>query len=198
MNPEKIHFVGNVMIDTLLKHRGKADGLNVASGLGIDGTDYALMTLHRPSNVDNPAVLQGILTAVQDISTSLPVIFPIHPRTSQRIREFDLDAMVHGSVRLTDPLGYLEFLNLMSGARLVLTDSGGLQEETTILGVPCLTIRQNTERPVTISEGTNELVGTDPDRIREAADRILAGKWKTHPAYPNTGTAKPLNVLLLC
>jgi UDP-N-acetylglucosamine 2-epimerase (non-hydrolysing) len=183
VNPEKIHFVGNVMIDTLLKHRGKADGLNVASGLGIDGTDYALMTLHRPSNVDNPAVLQGILTAVQDISTSLPVIFPIHPRTSQRIREFDLDAMVHGSVRLSDPLGYLEFLNLMSGARLVLTDSGGLQEETTILGIPCLTIRQNTERPVTISEGTNELVGTDPARIREAADRILAGNWKT-PRVP--------------
>ncbi len=183
VNAEKIHFVGNVMIDTLQKHRGSADGLNVASRLGVDGEAYALMTLHRPSNVDNLAILQGILTAVQDISTSLPVIFPIHPRTSQRIREFELDAMVHGRVRLTEPLGYLEFLNLMSGARMVLTDSGGLQEETTILGIPCLTIRQNTERPVTISEGTNELVGTDPDRIRETAERILAGKRKT-PRVP--------------
>ena len=179
VNPKKIHFVGNVMIDTLLKHRGRAEGLNVASRLGVvDGQAYALMTLHRPSNVDNMAILQDILSAVRDISTSLPVIFPIHPRTSQRIREFELDAMVHDKIRLTDPLGYLDFLNLMSGARLVLTDSGGLQEETTILGIPCLTIRENTERPVTISEGTNELVGTDPARIREAADKILAGNWK--------------------
>jgi UDP-N-acetylglucosamine 2-epimerase (non-hydrolysing) len=183
VNPERIHFVGNVMIDTLLKHRERADGLNVASRLGIEGDAYALMTLHRPSNVDNRATLQDILTAVQDISTSLPVIFPIHPRTSQRIREFELDSMVHGKVQLTEPLGYLEFLNLMARARLVLTDSGGLQEETTILGVPCLTIRENTERPVTISEGSNELVGTDPDRIRAAAERILSGKWKT-PRVP--------------
>ena len=183
VNPEKIHFVGNVMIDTLLKHRERAAGLNLASRLGIEGDAYALMTLHRPSNVDNRATLQDILTAVQDISTSLPVIFPIHPRTSQRIREFELDPMVHGKVRLTEPLGYLEFLNLMAGARLVLTDSGGLQEETTILGIPCLTIRENTERPVTISEGSNELVGTDPDRIRAAANQILSGNWKT-PRVP--------------
>ncbi len=180
VRPEKIHFVGNVMIDTLLRHRRKADGLNVAAQLGIDSRAYALMTLHRPSNVDHPAVLMNILGAVQDIAKSLPVILPIHPRTAQRIREFELDPMVHGNVRMTEPLGYLEFLNLMSGARLVLTDSGGLQEETTILGVPCLTIRENTERPVTISQGTNELVGTDPDRIRRAAAKVLAGTWKSH------------------
>ena len=183
VNPEKIHFVGNVMIDTLIKHRERAASLNLASRLGIEGDAYALMTLHRPSNVDDRVILEGILTAVQDISSSLPVIFPIHPRTSQRIREFELDAMVHGKVRLMEPLGYLEFLNLMARARLVLTDSGGLQEETTILGIPCLTIRENTERPVTISEGSNELVGTDPDRIRAGAEQILSGKWKT-PRVP--------------
>ena len=186
---EKIHFVGNVMIDTLLAHKGKAEGLDSASRFGVDGESYALMTLHRPSNVDDRSTLEDILTAVQDISKSLPVIFPIHPRTSRRIREFELDPMVHGNVKLTEPLGYLEFLNLMSGAQLVLTDSGGLQEETTILGIPCLTIRENTERPVTISEGTNELVGTDPDRIREQAGKILAGNWKT-PKVPELWDGK--------
>ena len=179
VDPEKIHFVGNVMIDTLIAHREKAETLDVASRFGMDGTGYAVMTLHRPSNVDHPAVLRDILQAVQEISESMPVIFPIHPRTARRVREFELDSMVHGGLRLTDPLGYLEFLNLMSGASLVLTDSGGLQEETTILGVPCLTIRENTERPVTISEGTNVLVGRDPERILEEARKILAGNWKT-------------------
>ena len=175
---KKIHFVGNVMIDTLLQHREKATSLDVATGLGLDGGGYAVMTLHRPSNVDDPIVLQGILESVQEISKSMPVVFPIHPRTSGRIREFELDPLVHGAVRICDPLGYLEFLNLMSEARFVLTASGGLQEETTILGIPCLTIRENTERPVTITEGSNLLVGTDPERILEAARKILAGHWK--------------------
>ena len=183
VDPEKIHFVGNVMIDTLLAHREKADRLDMASRFGMDGSEYAVMTLHRPSNVDDRLVLQEILQAVQDISESMPVIFPIHPRTAQRIREFELDPMVHGGVRLSDPLGYLEFLSLMSGAKFVMTDSGGLQEETTILGVPCLTIRENTERPVTISEGTNVLVGTDRERILEEVRKILAGHWKT-PQVP--------------
>ncbi len=176
--PQKIHFVGNVMIDTLLKHRERAASMDVARGLGLDGEDYALMTLHRPSNVDDPSVLTGILQAVQQISRSLPVIFPIHPRTSARIKEFELASLVEGGVRISEPMGYLEFLNLMSKARLVMTDSGGLQEETTFLGVPCLTIRKNTERPVTISEGTNVLVGTDPERLLEAAGQILDGNWK--------------------
>ena len=175
---EKIHFVGNVMIDTLLKHRERAASLDVASDLGLDGGGYAVMTLHRPSNVDDPSVLQGILESVQEISQSMPVVFPIHPRTSGRIREFELDPLVHGAVRICDPLGYLEFLNLMSKARFVMTDSGGLQEETTILGIPCLTIRENTERPVTITEGSNLLVGSDPNRILEGARKILGGDWK--------------------
>ena len=183
VDPEKIHFVGNVMIDTLLAHREQADSLDMASRFGMDGTEYVVMTLHRPSNVDDRLVLQEILQAVQDISESMPVIFPIHPRTAQRIREFELDSMVHGGVRLSEPLGYLEFLSLMSGAKFVMTDSGGLQEETTILAVPCLTIRENTERPVTISEGTNVLVGTNRERILEEARKILARNWKT-PQVP--------------
>ena len=178
VDPEKIHFVGNVMIDTLLKHRERAASLDVAGGLGLSEGNYAVMTLHRPSNVDDPSVLRGILGAVQEISRSTPVIFPAHPRTSARIQEFDLGGLVGDGVRLVDPMGYLEFLNLMSKARLVMTDSGGLQEETTILGVPCLTIRENTERPVTISEGTNELVGTDPKALLESAGQILDGNWK--------------------
>jgi len=178
VDPGKIHFVGNVMIDTLLKHRERAASLDVAGGLGLDEGNYAVMTLHRPSNVDDPSVLRGILQAVQEISRSTPVIFPAHPRTSARIQEFDLGSLVEDGIRLADPMGYLEFLNLMSKARLVMTDSGGLQEETTILGVPCLTIRENTERPVTISEGTNELVGTDPKALLESAGQILDGNWK--------------------
>ena len=170
--PERIHFVGNVMIDTLLRHREQAAALDIASRFGLGSRDYALMTLHRPSNVDDPVVLRGILLAVQEISEFVPVIFPIHPRTSGRIREFALDGLVDGRVQISDPLGYLEFLSLMSKARFVMTDSGGMQEETTILGVPCLTIRNNTERPITISEGTNVLVGTEPDRIREEARRV--------------------------
>ena len=183
VDPSKIHFVGNVMIDTLLEHREQAEGLSVAARFGASAGGYAVMTLHRPSNVDNPVVLRGILEAVQEISETVPVIFPIHPRTSARIREFELDRLVHGGVRITEPLGYLEFLNLIANAKFALTDSGGLQEETTVLGVPCLTLRQNTERPITITDGTNELVGPEPDRILEAAGRIFMGAWK-EPRVP--------------
>jgi len=175
---KKIHFVGNVMIDTLLKYREKAASLDVPSSMGLDSGGYAVMTLHRPSNVDDPIVLQGILESVQSISQSMPVIFPVHPRTSERIREFGLDPLVDSPVHKCDPLGYLEFLSLMSEARFVMTDSGGLQEETTVLAIPCLTIRKNTERPVTITEGSNLLVGTDPDRILGAARKVLDGNWK--------------------
>ena len=174
----RIHFVGNVMIDTLLQHREKANGLAVSERFSLEPGQYALMTLHRPSNVDNMAVLYGILDAVREIAESTPVIFPIHPRTSRRIREFELDGMVREGVHVCDPMGYLEFLNLTANAKFVLTDSGGLQEETTILGVPCLTLRENTERPVTITDGTNELVGPDQQKIIEAAGRISRGEWK--------------------
>jgi UDP-N-acetylglucosamine 2-epimerase (non-hydrolysing) len=176
---EKIHFVGNVMIDTLLKQRDKAAKLDVLSPLGVARNGYALVTLHRPSNVDDPAVFAGIVEALRRIAETLPVVFPIHPRSRKKIDEFGLDP---GQVRITDPFGYLEFLNLMSNARLVLTDSGGLQEETTILRVPCLTLRHNTERPVTITHGTNILVGPNPDRILQAYRRVTSGDWR--PAGP--------------
>src|SRR5438477_2758267 len=170
VDPKKIHFVGNVMIDTLLKHREKAAALKVEKP-----KQYALVTLHRPSNVDDPSVLAPILEALERISKSIPVLFPIHPRTAKRVQDFGLSL---DGIRTMDPLGYLEFLNLESTATVVLTDSGGLQEETTILGVPCLTLRNNTERPVTIDHGTNIIVGTGKARILEAFRRIMNGDWK--------------------
>jgi UDP-N-acetylglucosamine 2-epimerase (non-hydrolysing) len=174
VDPEKIFFVGNVMIDTLLQHREKAAALKIDKP-----KDYALVTLHRPSNVDDPKVLSPILEALEEISKSIPVLFPIHPRTAKRVQDFGLSM---NGIRTMDPLGYLEFLNLESTATVVLTDSGGLQEETTILGVPCLTLRHNTERPVTITHGTNIMVGPDKTRILEAFRRIMNGDWK--PAGP--------------
>src|SRR5438067_1267166 len=169
-DPAKIHFVGNVMIDTLLKHRQKAAALNVEKP-----KQYALVTLHRPSNVDDPNVLGPILEALDQISKTMPVLFPIHPRTRKRVEDFGLSM---NGIRTMEPLGYLEFLNLESTATVVLTDSGGLQEETTILGVPCLTLRHNTERPVTITHGTNILTGPDRGRILEAFTRVMNGDWE--------------------
>lgn len=174
VDPAKIHFVGNVMIDTLLKHRAKAASLQIEKP-----QQYALVTLHRPSNVDDPIVLRSILEALDEISKSIRVLFPIHPRTTKRVREFGLSM---NGIQTMDPLGYLEFLNLESTATVVLTDSGGLQEETTILGVPCLTLRHNTERPVTITQGTNIMVGPDKRRILDAFRKIMTGAW--HPAGP--------------
>src|SRR3989454_7398381 len=168
--PSKIHFVGNVMIDTLLKHRAKAEALHMDKP-----KQYALVTLHRPSNVDDPKVLGPILEALEQISKTMPVLFPIHPRTAKRVSEFGLSL---NGIRTMEPLGYLELLNLESTATVVVYDSGGLQEETTILGVPCLTLRHNTERPVTITHGTNIMVGPDKDRILDAFRRIMNGDWK--------------------
>jgi UDP-N-acetylglucosamine 2-epimerase (non-hydrolysing) len=175
VDPGKIHLVGNVMIDTLLKQRAKAATLEVTSQFRLEPRRYAVVTLHRPSNVDDAAVLGGIIEALEEIAKSMPVIFPIHPRTTKRIREF---GFAMKGIRTIDPLGYLEFLNLTSNAGMVLTDSGGLQEETTILGGPCLTLRNNTERPVTISHGTNIMVGPDKKRILDAFHRVVDGGWK--------------------
>jgi UDP-N-acetylglucosamine 2-epimerase (non-hydrolysing) len=171
----RIRFVGNVMIDSLLRHRARATQLDVIGPLGLRSREYALVTLHRPANVDSAATVAGLLDVLADLQAAVPVVFPVHPRTRARIQEFGLaDRLAAMSrVRLTDPLGYLEFLNLMANARLVLTDSGGVQEETTILGVPCVTARDNTERPVTITHGTNTLAGTDPERIRAAVRHVL-------------------------
>ena len=173
---EKIHFVGNVMIDTLLRHRDRAEALGVPARFGLPPGEYAVVTLHRPSNVDAPDALGRMVDVVVAVQERLPVVFPVHPRTRGRLAEAGLLTRLEAlpEVRLTEPLGYLEFLGLMAGARLVLTDSGGVQEETTILGVPCLTVRENTERPVTITHGTNRLVGTEPARIIAAVDETLA------------------------
>jgi UDP-N-acetylglucosamine 2-epimerase (non-hydrolysing) len=175
IDPQKIHFVGNVMIDTLLKHREKASRLDTLSKFDVRPGHFALVTLHRPSNVDEPDTLRGVLEALHEISKTMPVILPIHPRTAKRVEEFGLSM---DGIRTSEPLGYLEFLNLMSNAGVVLTDSGGLQEETTILRVPCLTLRHNTERPVTITAGTNIMVGPDKQRILDAMRRIRQGDWK--------------------
>ena len=169
---EGIHFVGNPMIDSLERHLEHARSSDVLERLGVDGGPYGLVTLHRPSNVDDADTLAGVLGALADVARELPLVFPAHPRTVKMIDRFGLDA---GGVKLIEPLGYLEFLRLMADARLVLTDSGGIQEETTVLGVPCLTLRENTERPITIEMGTNRLVGSDPERIRGEALASVRG-----------------------
>ncbi len=163
----RIHFVGNVMIDTLERCRERAAASGILEALGLEPGNYAVLTLHRPSNVDDPAVLAGLVGALEEIQRDLPVAFPIHPRTRKSLACAGLENRIKAmsGLRLLDPLGYLDFLRLMSEAAVVLTDSGGIQEETTILGVPCLTLRDSTERPVTIAEGTNRLVGMDPDRL---------------------------------
>ena len=170
---EKIFFVGNVMIDTLLGFREKAARSGVLERLGVKAKGYAVVTLHRPSNVDAPAQLDGLLGALEQLSRELPVVFPVHPRTREKLQVAD-----NGPLILTPPMGYLDFLRLMSEARLVLTDSGGIQEETTILQVPCLTMRENTERPITLEQGTNRLVGRQPEAILEAALAVLKGGGK--------------------
>jgi UDP-N-acetylglucosamine 2-epimerase (non-hydrolysing) len=173
--PERIRLVGNVMIDSLLKHLALSEASDVRERFGVGRSDYAVVTLHRPSNVDDPAVLRRILRALARLSRLLRVVFPAHPRTRKNITEFGLDgeAEPRGDLQLVEPLGYLDFLRLYSGARLVLTDSGGLQEETTALGIPCLTLRENTERPVTVELGTNRVVGTDEERIVSEAEAAL-------------------------
>jgi len=206
---ERVHFVGNVMVDTLVRHLEQARGRDALRQLDLEPNHYAVLTLHRPSNVDSAATLTRLFDALRVIQGELPVVFPVHPRTRHQ-----LDAMKPAgrladmrNLRLVEPQGYLDFLCLLASARLVLTDSGGIQEETTCLRVPCLTLRENTERPATCSLGSNQLVGTDPDRILagyeramsgalpcqrpplwdgHAADRIAAilSKWPDRPAVP--------------
>lgn len=177
---ERIHLVGNVMIDSLLSHLAHARGLRVPEQMGLTPGNYAVLTLHRASNVDDRDVLDGLLGAVERIQQHLPLVFPIHPRTRKQIEAFGYGDRVKAmsGVKLCDPLGYLEFLGLTSQAKLVLTDSGGLQEETTALGIPCLTLRENTERPITVTEGTNTVVGTDRETIIREAEKALTGAGK--------------------
>ncbi len=172
---EKIKFVGNVMIDSLLRNLELAENSSVRRDLGLREKKYAVLTLHRPSNVDQKETFCGLLESLLSISERLPIVFPAHPRTRGKIDEFGFAEKVKRSnIKLIEPLGYLDFMRLYSGARLVLTDSGGLQEETTALGIPCLTLRENTERPITIEMGTNILVGTNPEKIKQTAFQVLA------------------------
>ena len=183
---ERIRFVGNVMIDSLQKNLQTARQLRTGEELGLAGVDYALLTLHRPSNVDLRESFERILSALEVIASKLPIIFPVHPRTRKTIAELGLSGRVESikDLRTIDPLGYLDFLNLSSNARLVLTDSGGIQEETTALGIPCLTLRENTERPITVEMGTNVIVGTDTTKIVAAATAALNGSAKKAARQP--------------
>ena len=169
----KVHFVGNVMIDTLVAHREQAAKLPILDDLGLSPGRYAVLTLHRPANVDDKASLERILAPIEELSRSCPVVFPVHPRSRAALLKAGLPAAGGGDLRLVEPLGYLEFLRLMMDARIVLTDSGGIQEETTILGVPCVTIRDNTERPITLTQGTNLLAGTTEEGVRRAIAEAL-------------------------
>ncbi len=182
---DKIKFVGNVMIDSLVYNLERAKSLKVRENLNLADKDYAVLTLHRPSNVDEKEIFGGLLAAVAAVSKKVPVVFPAHPRTKANVERFGFAPLIENSnIKLIEPLGYLDFMNLYSGAKLVLTDSGGLQEETTALSIPCLTLRENTERPITISHGTNVLVGTNPQTITNAAFEILENKTSTGAKIP--------------
>jgi len=180
VDPRRVHHVGNVMIDTLLGSVDRAKRLPILRELGLVSGEYAVCTLHRPSNVDDVDRLAGLVEAVAVVSGRLPIVFPVHPRTGKALEHPRARAVLDraADLRLIPPAAYLEFLALTSQARLVLTDSGGLQEECTVLGVPCLTLRDNTERPITVEQGTNTVVGTDPAVIRRAAVEVLDGAVK--------------------
>ncbi|MFQ6008994.1 MAG: non-hydrolyzing UDP-N-acetylglucosamine 2-epimerase [Candidatus Zixiibacteriota bacterium] len=172
---EKIFLVGNVMIDTLLKNKARAATSNVLSKLHLNSNDFAVLTLHRPANVDDLVIFSRILDALEVIQRDMPIIFPVHPRTKKNLVFSCLGERMEtqSNLRLIDALGYLDFLKLVSSARVVLTDSGGIQEETTVLKVPCLTLRENTERPITAEIGTNQLVGTEPAKIIEGYNQAM-------------------------
>jgi len=184
---EKVHFVGNVMIDSLVHFKEKASESTILDDLHTAKGKYALITLHRPSNVDNKEVLCRLLDTFAEIEQDLKVIFPIHPRSRKMIQNFGLESRIQSmpNLELLDPLGYLDFMKLMHNARVLLTDSGGIQEETTFLGIPCITMRENTERPSSVQLGTNILVGTDTDLILKEFKKILNGNGKK-------GTVPPL------
>ncbi len=175
---DRIHLVGNVMIDTLRAQQALAEQSDVLARLELTPRGYGVLTLHRPATVDDPAVLGGVCDAFERIQAELPLAFPLHPRTRNNMRQSGILARLEAmpGMRLLDPLGYLDFLKLTSSAAVVLTDSGGIQEETTVLGVPCLTLRENTERPITIDQGTNQLVGVAPDRILGAFESVRKGE----------------------
>jgi len=179
IDEKKIHFVGNIMIDTLLRFLPKADQSRIKEKLNIN-SKYILSTLHRPSNVDSFNTLEPLIKCLLEISRHKTLVFPLHPRTKNILKYTELYNELHenSNIILTEPLGYLDFLNLLKGSELVITDSGGIQEETTFLGIPCITLRDNTERPVTVRDGSNYLVGTNPEKILEAVRIIFSGQGK--------------------
>lgn len=170
---DRIFYVGNIMIDSLLHYLEKAGRSTILADLGLAERDYILVTLHRPSNVDDPEDLRSLFEMLSSLTEYHPVIFPVHPRTRKMIDSASPPFKSSKAFRLIEPVGYLDFLRMMKSASMVITDSGGIQEETTVLGVPCVTVRENTERPITIEKGTNVLAGTDPRKVRDAAVRIL-------------------------
>ena len=198
---EKIFLVGNVMIDTLLANRARADESQILDELHLAPGGYAVLTLHRPGNVDDAATFGRILDALEQIQRDMPIVFPVHPRTRGNLAGSSLDVRLRNmsSLRMIDPLGYLEFLKLMSEAKVVLTDSGGVQAETTILKVPCLTLREDTEWPITAEVGSNQIVGTDPERILAAYRRVLDGgrpKPRTPPLWDGQAANRIAQILV--
>ncbi|WP_158858197.1 non-hydrolyzing UDP-N-acetylglucosamine 2-epimerase [Lunatibacter salilacus] len=173
---EQIFFVGNTMIDTLIKHRPRFQKPEVWDKIGLRDKEYLVMTLHRPGNVDQEEKLKSLIQEIIDHTQGLPLVFPVHPRTKIMLRTAGIS---HERLHMIDPLGYLEFNYLVERAKAVITDSGGITEETTVIGVPCMTLRDNTERPETITQGTNELLGTDPKAIAPSMKTLFGGKWKT-------------------
>ncbi len=175
--PEKIFFAGNVMIDTLIDLKDKITLSRMLDKVGVEPGKFAVLTLHRPSNVDDPGVLKHLFGAFSEIAGRISLIFPAHPRTLKNLKTFDIK-FDKKKIRITEPMGYLDFMSLYANAAFVMTDSGGIQEETTYMGIPCLTLRENTERPVTITEGTNILTGINADNIIKEAAKILDGQIK--------------------
>ena len=175
---ERVHFVGNVMIDTLIACQPRIAASTILDSLGVQAGCYAALTMHRPANVDRPEVFAGLMRAITRLQRDIPFVFPVHPRTRKAMEEHQREPLPN--LIFTEPLGYLDFMKLVGAARFVLTDSGGVQEETTYLGVPCLTMRENTERPVTVTQGTNRLVGLDPDQIIAEGLHALEGRGERH------------------
>jgi UDP-N-acetylglucosamine 2-epimerase (non-hydrolysing) len=174
---EKIDFIGNIMIDSFELLRSKIEQSNSRRELGLSDSGYAVMTLHRPSNVDDPQTLEHIVDTLDNIASEIHIVFAAHPRTVKNLKTFDLyDRLTSiAGIQLLEPLPYIDFMNVVIGAKMVITDSGGLQEETTYLSIPCLTMRENTERPITVTQGTNRLVGIG--ELLPSVNQILAGDW---------------------
>jgi UDP-N-acetylglucosamine 2-epimerase (non-hydrolysing) len=172
---DRIFFVGNVMIDTLLSNRHKFQKPDLFDEFGLQNGNYLVLTLHRPANVDEAEKLKALMYEIVNNVHNLPILFPIHPRTAKIFNELGIQAK---NLKIVDPLGYLDFNYLVENSKCVITDSGGITEETTVMGIPCITLRDNTERPETVEIGTNELIGTDPSAIKPSLDKLFAGKWK--------------------